>query len=144
MNGRGGQGKGAWRAEHRGEHETRGVRLPRPPRRRTCAQIFPSQLESDVDLGALGAQCTGYSGSDLHELCRIAATAAAREAMRANAEVPVSPLPGRVSVVGGCSAARCRAHPAPHGCRPSQLTLRHFAAARTAVECSVADGMSVQ
>jgi hypothetical protein len=62
-----------------------------PPNAHVDPRAHPAsvQLSSDVDLAALGKQCEGYSGSDLHELCRIAATAAAREAMRANAEVPV-------------------------------------------------------
>lgn len=51
--------------------------------------VFTLQLAPDVNIESLAQVTHGYSGSDLHELCRVAATTAVRESIRSGTQIQV-------------------------------------------------------
>ena len=74
-----------------------------------------TELDASLTLEVLAAKTTGFSGSDLRELCRSAAMVPVRECMRemAHDEEAIKKVGQEVSSAVRCSGSLIFAHPTP-------------------------------
>ncbi|EGD72784.1 hypothetical protein PTSG_04511 [Salpingoeca rosetta] len=89
------------------------------------------QLSRDVDIAKLASETEGYSGSDLRELCRVAATRALRHSIRASARRQQQQQQQQRDETTGSKTDT--------GVSMRPLAMRDFTAARTTVESAMVE-----